>query len=337
MGGIPENKSGVYTLRDLENAAYTKVGQPIIDSILDAQPLFDQATMTVCNDGTRHVWSLVTQYPDMAPRRFNEGIDAVRHASMQQFDSTAMYAAYSTVDANMFARNKNSATWRTEQDRAFARGFAHGMARRIFNASLKDNPAEFNGFKARITNSKATEEQYIDALDGAARTSGHEYTDIWLINWDPSMVTLIHPEGGVGGLKRIDRGEQEAYDKNNRRYRAHIVDYEWDLGLAIIDPRQVIRVANVDLTKLKKTPTAEDAPDLQTLLIRAQERLPELITGHCGYYIPRTIKEALRLQMLKTPQLTLQFAQLGGKQVETYSGIPLIKMPNDVIGVETAK
>ena len=336
MGELPVNNAGVYTLRDLENAAQKKVGQPIIDSILDAQPLFDQAAMTVCNDGTRHVSSIITNYPDMAPRRFNEGIEAVRHDSTQQTDSTAMYAAYSTVDANMFARNKNSATWRTEQDRAFARGFANGMARRIFNATLKKDLSEFNGFKARIT-AKDTEDQYIDALNGGTRVTGHEYSDIWLINWDPTMVTLIYPEGGVGGLKRIDRGEQEAYDEKGRRYRAHIVDYEWDLGLSIIDTRQVIRIANVDLTQLKTAPLAEGAPDLQTLLIRAQERLPELITSKCGFYIPRTVKEALRLQMLKTPQLTLEFSQLGGKQVETYSGIPLIKVANDVIGVETAK
>lgn len=328
------NTTGLYTLAELaEQDAGRAVDPTVVHTLIDCQPLFDQALLVPCNDGSQNKTEIVTSYPDLQAHAYNEGVDPVKAHSHFRTDATAMFSAYTVIDAKMFKRNNNSASWRARQEERYLRGFAHGMATRVFQASLKKDPKSFDGFGVRYT--KASD-QVIDALAGASVTSGHQLADIWLINWDPALVHLIHPQQGLAGLVATDRGEQDVYDANGKRFRGLITDYDWDMGLAVEDPYQVIRIANIDVTALAAGATASGMPDLQALMIQASERLPEDAGAQCAFYMPKAIREALRLQMRATANLQLTPETIAGRKVQAYDGVPVHKLPNSVLGTYTA-
>jgi len=324
------NTTGLYTLAELAEMDAGKAIDPtVVHTLIDCQPLFDQAPLLPCNDGTQNKTEIVTEYPDLQAHAFNEGVDPVKAHSHFRTDATAMFSAYTVIDAKMFKRNNNSASWRARQEERYLRGFAHGMATRVFQASLKNDPKSFDGFGCRYVKKS---DQVIDALGGAAVPSNHKLMDIWLINWDKALVHLIHPDQGLAGLVSTDRGEQDVYDANGKRFRGLITDYDWDMGLAVEDPYQVIRIANVDVTALMADATASGVADLQTLMIKASERLPDGAGAQCAWYMPKAIREALRLQILAKPNLQLTIETIAGRKVSAYDGVPVHKLPNAVLG-----
>lgn len=336
MAYVPAT-SGLYTLAELLQMDPGKGVHPsVVHTIINCQPLFDQAPLLPCNDGTQNKTEIVTDYPDLQAHSYNEGVDPVKAHSNFRVDATAMYSAYTVIDAKMLKRNGNSAEWRAKQEERYLRGFAHGMATRVFQSSIKKDPKDFDGFGVRYTKKC---DQVIDVLAGASVTSNHKLSDIWLINWDKSFCHLIYPEQGLAGLVATDRGEQDVYDNNGKRFRGVITDYDWDMGLAIEDPTQVIRLANIDVTALATDPVAMTNGkfniDLQKFMISAMERLPEGPTSQCAWYMPQIIREALRMQIREKANLQLMYEDIAGRKVAAYDGVPVHKLPNAVLGQYT--
>lgn len=333
MANTPTTK-GLYTLAELEAANLGRgVHANTVHTIIDAMPLFDQAPLLVCNDGSMNKTEVITEYPDLQARAFNEGVEAVKSQSKVVVDTTSMYGAYSQIDADMLARNGNSARWRAQKEKAFVKGFAQGMATRVFQSAQGADLKDFNGFGVRYQ--KACD-QTIDASFGLKANTGDVFTDIWLIDWSDTTVHLIYPEGGLAGLKTTDRGEQDVYDSKGNRFRAFVTDYKWDMGLAIEDPRRVIRIANVNVTALQKDPL-NSGIDLQLLMVRAQERIPGTLGAQAAWYLPSSVTEALRVQLLRVPQLTLKPDEVAGRRVETYAGVPVHRLAKEVIGTYKKK
>ena len=321
MAFVPHT-DGMYTLGELLNLYKgDEVDPTVVHTILDVQPLFDQAPMLAANNGTNNLTQVITEYPELQSRGYNEGTDPGKMAQNVRTDTCGMFAGYSVIDAKMLAQNGNSATWRAKQENAFIRGYTHGMARRLFQDSSKKDVKSFDGFQVRYNK---IGDQVID-FGG----TGDSLTDIWLVNWDPALVHLIHPNKGLAGLQTFDRGEQDVYDKNGKRFRGVITDFEWDMGLAIEDPAQVIRIANVDIAALSDYATA---PSIINKLIEALERLPEGAGSNAAFYMGQTVRGALRLQINNHPNVQLTQETIAGRLVSAFDGVPIHKMPNSVIG-----
>lgn len=321
MAFVPRT-DGLYTLGELNNLnPKSGVDPTVVHTLLDVQPLFDQAPMLPCNDGTRNITQVITEYPHLTSRGYNEGSDPGKFAASMRVDTCGMFAGYSVIDAKMLAQNGDSARFRAMRDDVHIRGYAHDIATRIFQGSTKKDPKAFDGFGVRY---KAIGDQVIDAGG-----TGTNLTDIWLINWDKAFCHLIHPDKGLAGLQTFDRGEGDVYDANGKRFRGYVTDFEWDLGLAIEDTAQVIRIANVDVDALKANPASTN---LLRLLIEANERLPEGAGSQAAFYMPQSVRTALRLQMLDKANVQLTLETIAGRQVAAYDGVPIHKMPNRVIG-----
>lgn len=334
MAQDPKAAIGAYTLADLRGKYAGKGVHPIVvNAMLDWERLLDQALFQQCNDGTKNQTEVKTSFPDLQPRAFNEGVEPVKALSKIVTDSTGMYSSYSQIDVALMKLYGNSATWRAEQEVDFVQGFSDGMARRVFQSKRIKDVKEFDGFGVRFSKPS---DQVIDASVGQTAKPGDEYTDIWLINWAKNGVYLIYPEGGLAGLVTTDQGERDVYDKENKRYRAFITDYDWTLGLAVSDPRFVVRIANVNVSALKRDPI-EAGINLQRLMIRADERMSVTKTKTAAWYMPQPVREALRVQMLEKSQLTLDFGEIAGQQVSVFSGAPVHRLPLSIIGTYKKK
>lgn len=314
-----------YTLADYANLAGLKgVEMNIVHTITDCMPIFDSAPLIKCNAGTINKTQVVTKYPMGQTRGYNMGTKAETAASKIVQDTTCMTESRHEIDRRIVLLNKNSAKWRMRADAAHIRGMAHKAAERIFNASLARDPLEFNGLAVRYN-------KINDCVIDAGGT-GSDLTDIWLINWGADTVHLIYPEGGFAGITTEFEPNVDAVDANGGVYKADRTWFRWDMGLAVEDPMQVIRIANVSKAKL-----ADGSTDLTKLMIEASERMPEEVSAGCSYYMTRSVRTMLRQQILAKPNVQLEFKTVAGKRVQSFDDIAVQKVPDFIIPTYKSK
>ena len=318
-----------YTLADYAQVAGLQgVEMDVIQTIEDTEPLFSSAPLSLCNSGNINLTQVVTKYPVGQTRGFNMGVTAEKVGTRIVQDSCCMTETYNEIDVKIVQMNKRSARWRQLQDQIFVRGLTHSVAERIFCGSKKRDPFEFDGFRARFN--KINGENVIDA----GGTEG-DLEDVWLINWGTNTVHLIYPEGGVAGLTQKYEANVDARDPKNRLFKVDRTWYSWDLGLAVPDPAQVVRVCNVPLTKALNGRTGDDGYDLIKALIMATEGLPNDVLPGCGIYMSQKMRSALRLQINDTPNVNLTWDTVAGKKILNWDGIAVHKVDNMVLPTYT--
>nr|DAH74254.1 MAG TPA: major capsid protein [Caudoviricetes sp.] len=315
-----------YTLAEYAQVAGLKgVQLEVVHTIEDTEPLFASAPIIKCNSGQVNKTQVITQYPVGQTRGYNMGVTAEKAASKVVQDDTCMIETYNEIDVEIVRQNGDSARWRANQDKAFVRGLAHSTAERIFNASKKRDPFEFDGLGTRY--SKIDGEHVIDAA-----VEDTVYADLWLVNWGTNTVHLIYPEGGVAGLHQNFEQNVDARDPKNRLFKVDRTWYKWYMGLAVPDPAQVVRIANVPVNK-----ALSGDYDLITALTLATEGLPGDVLPGCGIYMNQKLRSALRLQITAKPNVNLTFDTVAGKKVLNWDGIAVHKVPLTVLPTYTKK
>ena len=119
-------------------------------------------------------------------------------------------------------------------------------------------------------------------------------------------------------------------DENGGKFKADRTWVRWDLGLAVPDPMQVIRIANVDLDEAMKS---SSSVNLVKLLTQAVERLPGDAFAGCAFYMNRTLRSALRLQLMERSNMNFTWDNVAGKQIVRFDGIAVHKVVEDVLKI----
>lgn len=317
-----------FTLADYAQLAGLKgMELEVVQTIEDTEPLFASAPIRECNSGTVNLTQVITKYPVGQTRGYNMGVTAEKASSKIVQDDTCLIETYNEIDKEIVARNGNSASWRATKDMTFARGLAHSAAERIFNASKKRDPFEFDGLSVRYA--KLDGKHVVDA---AGTDTDTEYADIWLVNWGVDTVHLIYPEGGTAGLKQTFEPDVDARDDKNRVFKVDRTWYRWYLGLAVPDPAQVVRICNAPINKA----TAGEYDMLRALTL-ATEALPGDILPTAGIYMNQRLRAALRLQITAKPNVNLTWDTVAGKQVLSWDGVAVHKTPERVLPTYTKK
>jgi hypothetical protein len=94
-------------------------------------------------------------------------------------------------------------------------------------------------------------------------------------------------------------------------------------GLAVEDPRAIVRVCNIDVDALKDAPTPGTDLILVNELIRATHRLEKMESLRPVIYVNRDIMEWLDIQAANRTILALKHDELDGRQVTMFRGIPI--------------
>ena len=124
----------------------------------------------------------------------------------------------------------------------------------------------------------------------------------------------------------------DARDPKNRLFKVDRTWYKWYMGLAVPDPAQVVRIANVPVNK-----ALSGEYDLITALTLATEGLPGDVLPGCGIYMNQKLRSALRLQITAKPNVNLTFDTVAGKKVLNWDGIAVHKVPLTVLPTYTKK
>lgn len=312
-----------YTLAEYAGLAGLKgVELQTVHTIVDSMPIFDSAPLVQCNAGTLNKTKVITSYPKGQTRGYNMGVKAEKATAKIVQDTTCMTESYNEIDRRILAQNDNSAKWRAEQDNAAIRGIAQSAAEKIFNASIKRDPLEYDGLGVRYNK---IGDCVIDAKGAGTRLS-----DIWLVNWSKETVHLLYPQGGYAHPTMEYEANVDAVDENGGLYKADRTWIRWDLGLAVPDPMQVIRIANVDLDSAMQ---GSSGVNLVNLLTQAVERLPGDAFAGCAFYMNRTLRSALRLQLMERPNMNFTWDNVAGKQIVRFDGIAVHKVVEDVLKI----
>lgn len=315
----------------------TKVGK-IIEVLNQRHDLLDDAVVLEANSGTQHKTSVRSGLPKGTWRKLNYGVQPEKSARVQIADSTGQLTSYSEIDKTLYdLQGANASQWRSEEDAAFLEGMAQEVMTNIIYGDTTSNISKFNGLAVRYN-------ALIDPETGVAPANaqnildaggtGSDNSSIYIVQWDQTRTHLFYPQGTKAGLDLQDKGQETVLDANGGRFEALRTYFEWNVGLTVRDWRSVVRIANIDISELKKD--ASTGANLINLLDDALSLLPLAGSARTSIYMSRQVYNALKGQIshFKNTNLTLEdFRGDGKRKINAYDGYP-IRVSDSIINTE---
>ena len=279
---------------------------------------------------TGHRTTIRSGLPTPTWRKLYGGVQPTKSRRVQVTDNCGMLEDYAEVDKALADLNGNTEAFRISEDRAHIEGMSQEMAQTLFYGNEGSEPEAFTGLAPRFNSLTAENgDNIIDAFSG----SGGDLTSIWLIVWGENSVHGIVPKGSKTGLQMTDKGQVtiENADGNGGRMEAYRTHYRWDCGLTVRDWRQIVRIANIDVSELG---TIANTKNIINWMVQAAERVDNLNAGRPVFYMNRTIREKLRLGILEKISNNLTWETVAGKRVMTFDDIP-VKRVDQILKTES--
>lgn len=289
----------------------------IVEIMNETNEILDDMVYIEGNLATGHKTTIRSGLPAVAWRMLNYGIQPSKSRTVQVQDSCGMLEAYSVIDVELAALNGNTADFRLSEDRAYLESMSQTLAETVIYGNTDENPERFLGLAPRYSDPSA--ENGMNILDGGS--VGTDNTSIYLVCWGEQTCHGIYPKGSKAGVQHKDLGEDTVSDGNGGEYQALRSHYQAKAGLTLRDWRYVVRIANIDVTALKKD--ASSGADLIDLMVQAIELLPAMGMGRCAFYCNRTIRSFLRRQITNKNNVWLSMDEIAGKKALAFDSIPV--------------
>ena len=204
-----------------------------------------------------------------------------------------MLETRSHIDEKLYKLNGNSNEWRLSEEYAFLEALNQHVAETLFYGNTDVHPERFMGLAPRYNAYQQVDNKLstYNVVNGGG--TGSNNTSIWFCNWSPQTLFSIFPKGSTAGLQVNDKGQQEITNEDGGRWTAIETQYQWDIGLALKDWRSCVRIANLDVEKLR---TNSGAADLYDLMSVAHRRMRTNGIGRPVIYVGTAVLEALDRQ-----------------------------------------
>ena len=302
----------------------------IVEMMNQTNEVLTDMTMLEGNLPTGNVSTVRTGLPKVAWRVFNDGVEPSKSATAQATDTCGMLEAYAVVDRELAKIANNAKEFRLQEDRAFLEAMNQEMASTLFYGS-KAMPEKFVGLTPRYSDKTAKSGENIIDAGG----TGANLTSIWLVVWSPNTVHGIYPKGSKAGFEMEDDGVVDVTTAEGKKYKAYQTHYQWKNGLTVRDWRYVVRIANIDVTKLKKD--ASTGADLIDLMIDAEEKVPNLGMGRPVWYTNKTVRGFLRKQLNEGHKYQTAAGEEPGKITVDFNGTPVRRTDALIIGEQQVR
>ena len=219
----------------------------IIELLSETNPILKDAMAVECNNGTKHRTTVRTGLPSVTWGKLYGGIPNSKSTTAQVEDTTGFLEALSTVDERLLDLSPNEAATRLSEATAFLEALNQEMASTLFYGDVTNDPEKFTGLAPRFSSLSAANGDQIVAGGGA----GADNTSIWMVTWGERFTSLIYPQGTAAGLQREDKGSQRVLDGSGNAYYVKEELFRWHCGLSVRDWRNVVRIANIDVSDLQ--------------------------------------------------------------------------------------
>lgn len=275
----------------------------IVELLSQDNGILDNMLFKEGNLPTGEQTTIRTGLPDVYYRLMNKGVPKSKSTTAQITENAAMLEARSEVDKKEAELNGNVNAYRLSESSAFMEAMSQRHASTLFNGTAA-NPEEFVGFAPRYSDTSAGNGENILLAGGA----GADNASIYLVGWGQKTVFGVFPKGSEAGLGHEDLGLGDAFDENNDRFRAYMDLYTWDAGLVVKDWRNVVRIANIDISDLVAqtgTQALTASTSIIKLMSRSIDRIPKITAVSPSFYMNRTILSHLRIIALEKSSAVL--------------------------------
>lgn len=267
---------------------------------------------------TGHRTTVRTGLPSVVWRVLNKGVAKSKSTTAQIDEACGMLEARSELDVDLASLGGDLGALRLSEAKPFLEAMNQEQASTLFYGNSTTAPEEYMGLAPRYSSLSAANGQNIVSGGGA----GSDNSSVWLVVWGDQSVHGIFPKGSKAGLIHEDLGVQDAFDADNNRFRAYMDRWQWKCGIALRDWRQVVRIANIDISTL----VANSSPaNLTHLMIKALHRVHNLSMGKPVFYMNRTCFQQLDIQRYDNVQDggQLSYDVVDGKRIPYFRGIPV--------------
>ncbi len=321
MAGNPNiNDSLVRTLGEW-GQFFDKNGKAnrIIELMDQSNSILDDVKFMEANGLDGHTTTIRNGLPEVYWRRLYKGIPPSKSKISQVKDACGMLEARSEIDVKMLELHEpQKNAYRASEAKAFMESMRQKLATTFIYGNLDSNPDGFHGLDPRYAHKNAP--QVIDAGGAAA----DKCTSIWGIVWGENEVHGIFPKGSKGGLKHKSLPEHDVYDVDGNAYLSVGDLFTWNVGLTVRDWRCVVRVCNIDTTKLALEKGQTGFVDLHRLTIKAKNMVPPEKRTRLIWYANQDIMTALETQSSDSGSVKLVYGDLfRSKNVPYIHGCPV--------------
>lgn len=307
-----------------------------VELLSQSNRILDDMLFKEGNLPTGEQTSIRTGLPTAYYRLINQGTPKSKSTKAQVTENAAILSARSEIDKDEAELNGNVNAYRMSEADAFVEAMSQQQAETLIYGSAA-NPEEYVGFAPRYNDLDAVNGQNILDAGGASTDN----TSIWLVNWGENKVFGVFPKGSSAGLSHEDLGLGDAFDASNNRFRAYMDEWKWKNGLVVKDWREVVRIANIDVSDLVAKATSQAitaATAIDKLMARAIDHLPNGAGTNANFYCNRTVASHLRIMAMdrSTGAVTIEPAiNQWGETIHQlmFLGIP-VKLVDRIINAE---
>ncbi len=285
---------------------FDKNGKPnrIIELMNADNSILDDILWREANGYDGHTTTIRNGLPQVYWRRLYKGTPVSKSQISRIKDPVGMLEGRSIIDVKMLELHQSQAkAYREGEARAFMESMRQELATAVFYGNVGAQPDRIHGLDPRYAYKNAP--QVIDAGG-----SGATCTSVWGVVWGENEVSGIFPKDSSAGLKHKPLPEEDKYDEDGNAFRAVGDIFTWDVGLSVRDWRCVVRVCNIDVSKLTLAKGAAGFIDLHRLTIQAKNMIPVEKRSRLKWYCNQEVMTALELQASDAGNVHLHYGEL---------------------------
>jgi hypothetical protein len=315
--------NGQPTLLDV-STQFTSDGKPmpIAELLHKTNPILDDIPFEQANSTSGHQISARQQLPTTSLRRINGGVAPSKSGYGKITESMGLFAGLGQVDSKLVDLAGDKARFRMNENEGHIESMGQRFATSLIYGDPDVTPEEFLGLSPRYDSLAAANNTAIQIIDAGGNDT--DLASIWLVGWGNNSVMGIYPQGSQAGIQHKDMGEELVDDGAGGKYPALRDWFELDAGLAVYDYRNVVRIANIDLSNL--TTDAATGAKLIELMTFAVEGLNNDAGLNPVFYMPREVRAYLRQQITNKNNVFLSMAEVAGKKVVAFDGYPVRRL-----------
>ena len=281
----------VRTLADW-GALFKVNGQPydVIELLNQDNTILDDIPWKEATDYDGNRTALRMTIPTIFYRRLYRGIDVSKSTVSIVKDPVAMLEARSIIDVELLELHKSqAAAYRMGEAKAFIEAMRQEAATALFYGNIKSNPDGVHGLDPRYAFKNSP-----NVVDAGG--TGSQNTSIWGIVFGENEAMGIFPKDSKVGLEHKVLPEHDVLDPDGLAFRAVGDQYKWKIGFSVRDWRTVVRICNIDATKLELRKGETGFIDLHRLTIKAKNKIPAEKLSRMRWYLNSDVMTALELQ-----------------------------------------
>lgn len=323
-------KGMVATLAELEDFYRGQHAGDVIELMNQTNDIMSDVKWLESNHSDGHLTRIRTGLPEVYWRRLYRGTPPSKSQWSQVKEICGMLEGRMELDvAEVELYGDKAKAFRLSEGMAFTEAMRQKAAKTLFYGDSTVNPDEFNGLCMRYPSKNSP--HVVDA--GGA---GSKCASAWLICWGGNTAHGIYPKGSAAGMSHEDLGKYMTLDGESRKFQCVGDLYKWRLGLAVRDWRAVVRICNIDTTKLTLRKGAAGFIDLQGLTVKAKNLMPENMRNSAIWYVNQDVLTGLELQSTDAGNVHLVYGEaFNSKAVPNLHGRP-IRQCDAISSTETA-